>query len=72
MVGTRKTCKDFEDKWSKFTGAAESIAVTSCTSAMHLLLEALDLQDDFEVIVPAFTWISTANVVEHRRKSCIL
>lgn len=60
-----KHVKDFEDKWSKFTGAAESIAVTSCTSAMHLSLEALDLQEDFEVIVPAFTWISTANVVEH-------
>ena len=57
--------KEFEDKWSSFTGAKHSIAVTSCTSGLHLSLAALDLKPGDEVIVPAFTWISTANVVEH-------
>lgn len=57
--------KEFEDKWSNFTGAKHSIAVTSCTSGLHLSLAALDLNPGDEVIVPAFTWISTANVVEH-------
>jgi len=57
--------KEFEDKWSAFTGAEHSIAVTSCTTALHLSLAALGLQPGDEVIVPAFTWISTANVVEH-------
>ena len=57
--------KEFEDKWSNFTGAKHSIAVTSCTSGLHLSLAALDLKPGDEVIVPAFTWISTANVVEH-------
>ena len=32
---------------------------------MHLSLEALGLSEKDEIIVPAFTWISTANVVEH-------
>ena len=40
-----------------------TIAVTSCTSALHLLA-AVDFGPD-EAIVPAFTWISTANVIEH-------
>lgn len=57
--------REFEDKWSEFTGAKHSIAVTSCTTGLHLSLAALGLQPDDEVIVPAFTWIATANVVEH-------
>jgi dTDP-4-amino-4,6-dideoxygalactose transaminase len=57
--------EQFEKKWSDFTGAKYSIAVTSCTSALHLSLVALGIKAGDEVIVPAFTWISTANVVEH-------
>jgi len=57
--------REFEEKWSNFTGANHSIAVTSCTTGLHLSLAALGIQPGDEVIVPAFTWISTANVVEH-------
>lgn len=57
--------QEFEEKWSNFTGAKYSIAVTSCTTALHLSLVALEIGPEDEVIVPAFTWISTANVVEH-------
>ena len=57
--------REFEEKWSAFTGARHSIAVTSCTTALHLSLAALGLQPGDEVIVPAFTWIASANVVEH-------
>jgi perosamine synthetase len=57
--------REFEDKWSAFTGAKHSIAVTSCTTGLHLSLAALGLQPGDEVIVPALTWIATANVVEH-------
>jgi dTDP-4-amino-4,6-dideoxygalactose transaminase len=56
---------EFEEKWSAFTGAKHSIAVTSCTSGLHLSLAAMGLKAGDEVIVPAFTWIATANVVEH-------
>lgn len=57
--------REFEDKWSSFTGADHSIAVTSCTTALHLSLAALDFGPGDEAIVPAFTWTSTANVVQH-------
>ncbi len=57
--------REFEEKWSAFTGADHSIAVTSCTTALHLSLAALGFGPGDEAIVPAFTWISTANVVEH-------
>ena len=57
--------KQFEDAWSNFTQSKHSIAVTSCTSALQLSLSALNISRGDEVIVPAFTWVSTANVVEH-------
>jgi perosamine synthetase len=57
--------REFEEKWSAFTGARHSIAVTSCTTALHLSLAALGFGPGDEAIVPAFTWIATANVVEH-------
>lgn len=57
--------REFEERWSAFTGAKNSVAVTSCTSALHLSLTALGFGPGDEAIVPAFTWISTANVVEH-------
>ena len=57
--------EEFEEKWSEFTGAENSIALTSCTSALHLSLAALGFGSGDEAIVPAFTWISTANIVEH-------
>lgn len=57
--------REFEEKWSAFTSSAQSIAVTSCTSGLHLSLAASGFGPGDEAIVPAFTWISTANVVEH-------
>lgn len=58
--------KSFEDKWCAFTGAPYSLAFTSCTTGMHLAVAALNLSQGDEVIVPALTWISTANVIEHQ------
>jgi len=57
--------KQFEEKFSKFTGAEFSVATTSCTTALHIAVAILQLQPGDEVIVPAFTWVSTANVVEY-------
>lgn len=56
--------RDFEERWCAFTGAQHSIAVTSCTTALHLSLAALGFGPGDEAIVPAFTWVATANVVE--------
>ena len=56
--------REFEEAWSDFTGAKHSVAVTSCTSAMQISLCALGFSPGNKAIVPAFTWVSTANVVE--------
>jgi dTDP-4-amino-4,6-dideoxygalactose transaminase len=57
--------REFEEKFSAFTGVPFSIATTSCTTALHIAVAALGLKPGDEVIVPAFTWVSTPNVVEY-------
>ena len=57
--------EEFEGRFSAFTGARFSVATSSCTTALHIAVAALGLKPGDEVIVPAFTWVSTANVVEY-------
>jgi perosamine synthetase len=56
---------EFEGAFARYTGAPHAVATSSCTTALHAAVAALGLKAGHEVIVPAFTWISTANVVEY-------
>ena len=53
----------FEKAFARRHGVKYALATTSCTTAQHLILIALGIGPGDEVIVPAFTWVSTANVV---------
>lgn len=53
----------FEKAFAERHGVRHALATTSCTTALHLALAALGIGPGDEVIVPAFTWIATANVV---------
>ena len=53
----------FEEAFAERHQVKYAVAVTSATTALHLALVALDIKAGDEVIVPAFTWVSTANVV---------
>ena len=55
---------EFERKFAEFTGASSAVATTSCTTALHMAADALGVSPGAEVIVPAFTWVSTANIIE--------
>lgn len=57
--------QEFEASFGTFVGAEHAIATTSCTTALHLAVAALGLREGDDVIVPAFTWVATANVVEY-------
>ncbi|MFQ5468987.1 MAG: DegT/DnrJ/EryC1/StrS family aminotransferase [Gammaproteobacteria bacterium] len=54
---------DFERAFADRHGVKYALATTSCTTGLHLALVALGISHGDEVIVPAFTWIATANVV---------
>lgn len=53
----------FEQRFAEKHGVDQALATTSCTTALHLILAALEIGPGDEVIVPAFTWVATANVV---------
>ncbi|MBI6545437.1 MAG: DegT/DnrJ/EryC1/StrS family aminotransferase [Cyanobacteria bacterium NC_groundwater_1444_Ag_S-0.65um_54_12] len=53
----------FEHAFAKRHQSKHAIATTSCTTALHLILSAMGVGPGDEVIVPAFTWVATANVV---------
>jgi perosamine synthetase len=46
-----------------FTGTAHAVAVSSGTAALHTAMNALDVGPGDEVIVPAITFVATANSV---------
>lgn len=56
---------EFEASFAKRHQVSHALAVTSCTTGLHLALAALGIKKGDEVIVPAFTWVATANVVEY-------
>jgi dTDP-4-amino-4,6-dideoxygalactose transaminase len=53
----------FEKQFAERHQVGHALAVTSCTTGLHLILAAMGIGPGDEVIVPAFTWIATANVV---------
>jgi perosamine synthetase len=55
----------FEKAFGERHGVKHALAATSCTTALHLILAAMEVGPGDEVIVPAFTWVATANVVLH-------
>ena len=55
----------FQEMFSAFTSAKYSHATTSCTTALHLGLEAMGITTGDKVIVPSFTYVASANSVEY-------
>lgn len=53
----------FEKAFAEQHGVPHAIAVSSCTTGLHLALLALGIGPGDEVIVPSFTWIASANAV---------
>jgi dTDP-4-amino-4,6-dideoxygalactose transaminase len=52
----------FEEAVARRVGAAHGVAVSSCTTALHLSLVVLGVGPDDEVVVPSLSFIATANV----------
>ena len=59
-----KYVQQFEESLSQYLEVKHTIVVSSGTAALHLSLLALGIGKGDEVIVPAFTFPATANVVE--------
>ncbi|NWF82269.1 MAG: DegT/DnrJ/EryC1/StrS family aminotransferase [Bryobacteraceae bacterium] len=55
----------FENAFASWCGAPHAVATSSGTTALHLLLDALGIGPDDEIIVPDLTFVATANAVRY-------
>lgn len=55
--------QEFEKEFANFVSAKHAIAVSNCTQALHLACLALGIGQGDQVIVPALTFVATANAV---------
>ena len=56
---------EFEAAFAARVGAAQAIATSNCTTALHAALLALGIGAGDEVIVPAHSYIASANCILH-------
>ncbi|OUR98824.1 aminotransferase DegT [Halobacteriovorax marinus] len=57
--------EDFERGLEKFTGIKHAIAVVNGTAGLHAAMVVLGVKENDEVLVPAFTFVATANSVRY-------
>jgi UDP-4-amino-4-deoxy-L-arabinose-oxoglutarate aminotransferase len=62
-ITTGPKCARFEEDFARYTGSSHSLALSSGTAGMHLLLKALGVGKGDEVITPSMTFASTVNQV---------
>lgn len=63
---------EFEQAFATRHRVDHALATTSCTTALHLMLAAAGIGPGDEVIVPSFTWVSTANAVVYAGATPVL
>ena len=55
----------FEQEFAAAAGAGHGVAVSSCTTGLHLALVVLGVGPGDEVVVPSLSFIATANAVRY-------
>lgn len=58
--------KRFETEFAAAVGAKHAVALNSCTAALHLAVEALELSVGQAVLVPTMTFAATAEIVRYQ------
>ena len=57
--------KQFEEAFAAYVGAEHGVAVSSCTTGLHLAVHLLGVGPGDEVVVPSLSFIATANSVRY-------
>ena len=71
-IGTGPKVQRFERMLADYLGVAECRCVSSCTAALILSLRVLGIGPGDEVLVPAMTFVASANAVEHAGATPVL
>jgi perosamine synthetase len=65
-------CEKFQQDFSKYLGVKYSLLTSNCTSAIHLILESLNLKSSDEIIAPNSTWIASVSPVFQTKAKLVL
>lgn len=66
-LGLGPLVERFEKEWTEYVGSAISVGVNSATAALHLALTAFHFPENRKVLVPAMTFVATANAALYNR-----
>jgi perosamine synthetase len=58
---------EFEQAMAHYVGVGHGVGLSSGTAGLHLGLQALEIGEGDEVIVPSFTFVAAANAILYRR-----
>jgi len=61
----------FENVFAEYVGCDYAVAVSSCTTALHLALIVAGLNEGDEVICPSMSYIATSNAIVHAKATPI-
>jgi dTDP-4-amino-4,6-dideoxygalactose transaminase len=64
-ITTGPKVKKFEEALTKYGGHQSTLCVNSASAGLELMLRWFGVKEGDEVIVPAYTYAATANVVVH-------
>ncbi len=64
-ITTGPRTKDFEKRITKYCGNKSTLCLNSATAGLEIMLRWFGVGEGDEVIVPAYTYCATANVVIH-------
>ncbi|MCA6439170.1 MAG: DegT/DnrJ/EryC1/StrS family aminotransferase [Chitinophagaceae bacterium] len=56
---------EFEEKFATYVGAKYAVAVSNCTTALHLAMIVAGVGSGDEVICPSLSYIATANAIKY-------
>ncbi|MFO0911536.1 MAG: DegT/DnrJ/EryC1/StrS family aminotransferase [Pirellulales bacterium] len=56
---------EFEEKFAAYTGAPHAVAVSNCTTALHLAMIVSGVESGDEVICPSMSYVATANCIRY-------
>lgn len=60
-----KYLDELQEEFANYLGVKHALATSSCTGALQIALQSLDIGINDEVIVPDQTWVATANAVKY-------
>jgi dTDP-4-amino-4,6-dideoxygalactose transaminase len=55
--------QEFEEKFAAYTGSKFAVALSNCTTALHLAMIVAEIKAGDEVICPSMSYIATANSI---------